>query len=55
METTRGQIEKILSDADEVTRRVVAEVFKIEQEGLHAATSYGLVDDVVSRIKDLVK
>jgi hypothetical protein len=55
METTKAQIEKILSEADEVTRKVVAEVFKIEQEGLHAATSYGLVEDVVSRIKDVVK
>ena len=55
MEKTKTQIEKILSDADEVTRRVVAEVFKIEQEGLHMATSYGIVEDVVSRIKDVVK
>ena len=55
METTKTQIEKILADADEVTRKVVAEVFKIEQEGLHTATSYGIVDEVVSRIKDVLK
>jgi hypothetical protein len=55
MENTKAQIEKILSEADETTRKVVAEVFKIEQEALHSSASYGIVDDVVGRIKDIVK
>jgi hypothetical protein len=55
MENTKAQIEKILSEADEVTRKVVAEVFKLEQEALHTSTSYGIVEEVVGRIKDVVK
>jgi hypothetical protein len=55
MENTKTQIEKILSDADETTRKVVAEVFKLEQEALHTSTSYGIVEEVVGRIKDVVK
>ena len=55
MENTKAQIEKILSEADEVTRKVVAEVFKLEQEALHTSTSYGVVEEVVGRIKDVIK
>jgi hypothetical protein len=55
MENTKAQIEKILADADEVTRKVVSEVFKLEQEALHASTSYGMVEEVVNRIKEVVK
>jgi hypothetical protein len=55
MENTKVQIEKILSEADETTRKVVSEVFKLEQEALHTSTSYGVVEEVVNRIKEVVK
>jgi hypothetical protein len=55
VEPKRIQIEKILADADETTRKVVIELFKLEQEVLYMSQPYGIVDDVVSRIKEVVK
>jgi hypothetical protein len=55
LEPKRAQIEKILADADEATRTVVIELFKLEQEFLYMSQPYGIVDDVVKRIKEIVK
>lgn len=55
MEGKRMQIEKILADTDENTRKVVIELFKLEQAMLYMSQPYGIVDDVVARIKEIVK
>jgi hypothetical protein len=54
-EPKRMQIEKLLADVDEDTRRVVIDLFKLEQEMLYMSQPYGIVEDVVARIKEIVK
>lgn len=45
----------VLAKADADTKAVIAEVFKIERDKLYQANPYGVKDEVLAAIKDVVK
>jgi hypothetical protein len=52
---TRKLIADLLAGADEDTRKVVLEVFKIERDRLYQVTPYGVKDEIAAAIKDIVR
>ena len=52
---TSEQISALLSEQAEDTRRVIAEVLKIEKAKLYQVRVIGAKDEIVAAIKDVVK
>lgn len=52
---TSEQIAALLSQQADDTRRVIAEVLKIEKAKLYQVRVIGAKDEIISAIKDIVK
>jgi hypothetical protein len=52
---TKDQIADLLGEQPEDTRRLIAEVLKIEKAKLHQERVIGARDEIVAAIKDIVK
>jgi hypothetical protein len=52
---TRKLISELLSDAEDDTKKVVLEVFKIERDRVYQVTPYGVKDEIAAAIKDIVR
>ena len=48
-------VTEVLANAEADTKAVIAEVFKIERDKLYQANPYGVKDEILAAIKDVVK
>lgn len=55
MVDTRKKIEQLINQTQQETRRVIGEIFAIEKDKLYMSVPHGIVEDIVDKIKDIVK
>lgn len=52
---TQQLVSAVLAAADDDTKRVIAEVFKIERDKLYQVNPRGVKDEILAAVKDVVK
>ena len=55
MSDTQAEIKQLFSDASPETQKLIKEVFELEKDKLYMSKPLGIIEQILSTVKDVVR